>query len=64
MSDARIIHNDSTNIQPWMVGIIAFGGIDPESKVELKTSAFEKVFSKERNLVSWAPCGAAPCTRA
>ena len=44
LSDARIIHNDSTSLQPWMIGIILFGGIDPESKVYLKTSGFEKGF--------------------
>ena len=33
-----------------MVGIIVFCGIGPESKVDLKTNAFEKEFSKERNL--------------
>ena len=47
-----------------MVGIIVFGGIDTESKVELKTSAFEKDFSNKRNLASWELCGASPCTRA
>ena len=46
-----------------MVGIIVFGRIDPESKLDLKTSAFEKGFSKERNLASWSSCGAASCTR-
>ena len=46
LSDARIIHNDYTNLQPWMVGIIVFGGIDYESKVELKTSVFDKGFTK------------------
>ena len=45
LSDARIIHNDSTTLQPWMVGIIVFCGIGPESKVDLKTNAFEKEFS-------------------
>ena len=29
LSDARIIHNFSTTLQPWMVGIIVFGAIDP-----------------------------------
>ena len=29
----------------------------------MKTSSFEKGVSKERNFVSWAACGAAPCTR-
>ena len=64
LSDDRIIHNDSTTIKQWMVGIIVFGGIYPESKVELKKSAFEKELSQERNLASWESCGAAPCTRA
>ena len=63
LSDARIIDNDPTTLQPCMVGIIVFGVIDPKSKVELKTSVFEKGFSKERNLVSWASCVAAPCTK-
>ena len=44
LSDTIIIHNYSTTIQPWMFGNIVFGGIDTESKVELNTSAIEKVF--------------------
>ena len=52
-SDATIIHNYYTTLQPWMVGIILFSSIDPESKVDLNTQ-----FS------SWASCGADPCTRA
>ena len=58
-----MIHNDSITPQPWMFGIIVFGGIDSESKVDPNTSAFEKGFSKERNLELWASCDAAPCTR-
>ena len=44
LSDAIAIHNGSTTLQPWMVGIILFGRIYLESKVELKISAFEKGF--------------------
>ena len=43
-SDARIIHNYYTTLQPWMVGIIVFSSIDPESKVDMNTSVFEKGF--------------------
>ena len=46
LSDARIINNYYTTLQSWMVGIIVFGGIYSGSKVELNTSAFEKVFSR------------------
>ena len=52
-SNDIIIHNDYTTLQLCMVGIILFGGIGPESKVELK-SKFKREFPKECNLVSWA----------
>ena len=39
-SDAIIVHNYYTTLKPWMVGIIVFSSIDPESKVELNTQFF------------------------
>ena len=33
LSAVMILHNGYTNLQPWMVVIIVFGGITPESKV-------------------------------
>ena len=40
LSDNRIIYNYFTNVLSWIVVTIVFGGIDPESKVELNTQFF------------------------
>ena len=64
LSDNRIIYNYFTNVLSWIVVTIVFGGIDPESKVELNTSAFEKLFSRKRNLASWESRGTSLCTSA
>ena len=40
-----------------------FGGIDPDTGHELKTSAFEVGFAPDQNKQVWLKCGAAPITR-
>jgi hypothetical protein len=58
--DARIKGNHSTSIAPHLVGLTTFGGVDPTSGHEVKTSMFQKGFSKEACLSAWAKVGAAP----
>jgi hypothetical protein len=62
---ARIDQDLSTNMPPWMIGLLVFGkNMDPTSKYYVQTSPFELGFSKEQNLRSWAAVGAAPPTAA
>ena len=41
----RIDQDLPTTIQPWLVGMVIFGGTDPDSKVTIEKSAFELGFS-------------------
>ena len=47
LSDARIMGDLPTSLQPWLVGLIVIGGVDPVSKVVVSNSAFDIAFSKE-----------------
>lgn len=38
--DERIKQKKSTTLLPWQVGLIVFGGVDPETNIVMK-SAFE-----------------------
>jgi len=62
MSDIRI-EKKATSLPPHIVALFVFGGIDPETGHELKTSAFEVGFHPEQNKRVWLICGAAPITR-
>ena len=58
---AQIDQGLSTNIPPWMIGLLVFGkNMDPMSKYHVETSAFELGFSKEQNLRSRAVVGVTP----
>ena len=61
----RIAKDKSTSLVPWMVGLIVFGGIDPETGLELTEaeSAFEVAFSIAACVRAWEKVGAAPLTR-
>lgn len=61
--DARMDMKKSVSLQPWLVGMIVFGGADPETDFTLTESAFEHGFSKAACLNAWAKVGAAPLTR-
>ncbi len=61
--DARIMQNKSVSIQPWLIGMIVFGGTDPETGFRVTECAFTHGFSKESCLKAWAKVGAAPLTR-
>jgi hypothetical protein len=61
--DARIEQNKSVSLQPWLIGMIVFGGTDPETGFRLTKCAFTHGFSKEACLNAWAKVGAAPLTR-
>ncbi len=59
----RINKNISSSIQPWLVGLLVFGGQDPASGFHVADSAFDAGFNMDQNLKSWAKVGAAPVTR-
>jgi hypothetical protein len=61
--DARMAAKKSISLQPWLVGLIVFGGSDEETGLEIKKCAFSAGFSKEACLSAWEKVGAAPCTR-
>ena len=61
--DARIAVKKSVSLQPWLVGLIVFGGTDEETGMEIKKCAFSAGFSKEACLSAWEKVGAAPCTQ-
>jgi hypothetical protein len=62
--DERIAQGKTTSIPAWLVGLVVFGGTDPETKLELPVSAFHIGFSEEACKHAWEKVGAAPLTRA
>ena len=61
--DARIAAKKSFLLQPWLVGLIVFGGTDEETGFEITKCAFLAGISKEACLSAWEKVGAAPCMR-
>ncbi len=58
--EQRLEQNKSVSLQPWIVGLIVFGGTDPVTGFELIDCAFKAAFSKKACLNAWAKLGAAP----
>jgi|EP01082_Thalassiosira_pseudonana_P008128 hypothetical protein len=63
LSDIRI-QKGLPSLAPHVVPLFVFGGIDPDTRHEVKTSAFEVGFAPLQNIRVWSKCGAAPITRA
>jgi hypothetical protein len=56
--------NKTTSLPPWMVGLVVYGGTDPEeTEFHLKESAFQARFSPDACHDAWAKVGAAPFTK-
>ena len=62
--DARIKAKKSVSLQPWLVGLVVFGGTDEETGYEIAQCAFSAGFSPDACKRAWEKVGAAPCTRA
>ncbi len=62
LTSARLNRNMSPSIQPFLIGLLVFGGIDPISQKTLPKNAFQEGFSEEQCLASWSKVGAAPLT--
>ncbi len=60
--DERIAANKPRTLLPWIVGLIVFGGEDPETGL-IVGSAFLKGFSKDKNIKAWEKVGAVPLSR-
>lgn len=61
--DERIRQGKTTNINMSQVGLIVYGGVDPETNLVVQ-SAFEAGFSRNACVHAWEKVGAAPPTRA
>ncbi len=57
VTDQRLEQNKSVSLQPWIVGLIVFGGTDPVTGFELMDCAFTAGFSKKACLNAWAKVG-------
>ena len=62
LTASHIDQINSSNIPPWIFGLIVFGRKDPVSECILE-DAFAKTFSKEICKDAWSKVGAAPLTR-
>jgi len=60
--DARIAAKKSVSLQPWLVGMIVFGGTDEQTGFEITKCTFSAGFLKEACLSAWEKVGTAPCT--
>ena len=60
----RMIKKKKTALNTWLVGVVVFGEVDPETGVLVRKNAFQEGFSKVQCLKAWAKIGAAPMTRA
>ncbi len=61
--DERLHAEKPTSLLPWIVGLVVFGGEDPETGCVVE-SAFQAGFAHTQNLRAWAKVGAVPLTRA
>ena len=64
LTTARMSKGKSTSLQPWMCGLVIFGGQDGESGLQITKNAFEEAFSRRRCRRAWEVVGACPITMA
>jgi hypothetical protein len=60
--DECIAANKTRSLMPWLIGLIVFGGKDPETGLIVE-SAFQCGFSHAHNINAWAKVGAVPLSR-
>ena len=60
--DERIAANKTRSLALWLVGLIVFGGQDPDTGLIVE-SAFQRGFSHAHNINAWAKVGAVPLSR-
>jgi hypothetical protein len=59
---ATIVTKKSVSLQPWLVGLVVFGGMDEKTGYKITQCAFLAGFSKEVCLSMWEKVGVVPCT--
>ena len=66
LTQSRIENHIPVSFPPWLVGLVVFGGIDPDSPIDFKleVDAYDFGFSQEKCLGAWRAIGAAPISRA
>ena len=64
LTQHRIEAKKSVSFSPSLVGLLVFGGEDPETGMSDFHNAFEKGFSREKCLEAWEKVGAVPLTMA
>jgi len=57
--DERIRKEKPTSLSPWIVGLVVFGGCDPETELIVR-SAFQEGFNHAQNIRAWEKVGAVP----
>ncbi len=62
LTSDRLDNNTSPSIQPFLIGLLVFGGMDPITQVTNPKNAFQEGFCKEQCLASWKKAGAAALT--
>ena len=60
--DERIHQEKPASLSPWLVGLIVFGGCDPETGLQIP-SAFQEGFSHKQCLGAWLKVSALLLTR-
>jgi hypothetical protein len=60
--DECIRKEKPTSLSPWIVGLVVFGGCDPETELIVR-SAFQEGFNHAQNIRAWEKVGAVPLSR-
>ena len=60
----RANQNESMSLQPWIVGILVFGGVDGVTGMVIEKNAFYIAFTTKRNIEAWEKFGTCPLTQA
>jgi hypothetical protein len=60
--DEHIRKEKPTSLSPWIVGLVVFGGCNPETELIVR-SAFQEGFSHMQNIRAWEKVGAVPLSR-
>jgi hypothetical protein len=57
--DAQLAEKVTLSLQPKLVGLPMFGGINCDTNYNVEVSAFEKAFSREKCVSAWRKVGGA-----
>ena len=60
----RMLKKKKRALNPWLLGLVVFGGVVPETGVLVQKNAFQEGFSNVQCLKAWAKIVGAPMMRA